>query len=301
MKIDRTLGLVCLVALWVPLAYGSSERFLSSTDPTEKSGVSSSSSLPDAPDAAAIRDASHGSYVKGLRTSLRLGTRPFSAVAIAFTSGLGGLGVDVATPLATKVNLRLSASFLNYSSGVTADGIPLNATVKLRSVGAGVELFPYRSSFHITPGFTMYNGNQGGAVTNIMPGSVFTVDDTAYMSDVADPVHGTFNMNLGYKVAPSLTVGFGNMLRRDSHWSVPVDLGFQYIGQPRLILAMTGSTCDPNGTSCDTIASDPTAQANLTDEQNKINTEISPLRFYPILKIGLSYRFGRNVKLDYWH
>ena len=64
---------------------------------------------------------------------------------------------------------------------------------------------------------------------------------------------------------------------------------------------MTGSTCDTNGTNCDKIANDPDAMQNLADEQAKINDEIAPLRFYPILKIGLSYRFGRNVKRDYWY
>jgi hypothetical protein len=233
-------------------------------------------------------------------THLRLETRPFSAIAIGVTTGIDGIGFDVATPLATKINLRLSGSFLNYNPAVTADNVAVNAAITLRSVGAGVELFPYRSSFHITPGFTFYNGNHAVAVTNIAPGTNFTVNDTEYLSDAADPVHGYFALNLGRKLAPSLTAGFGNMLRTDSHWSVPVDVGFQYVGQPKLTLNMTGSTCDPGGGDCDTIANDPQAIADLAAEQTKINKEIAPLRFYPIVKIGLSYRFGPNHKREYW-
>jgi hypothetical protein len=298
----KTVFLVCLTALSVPSAYASSEGIALNSDPADKlTAISSSSALPDAPDAPLMEAAASSKIRNSLRTTLRLNTRPFSSFAVAFTTGLGGLGVDVATPLATKINLRASASFLNYSPTVTASGIPVDAAIELRSVGAGVELFPYHNSFHITPGVTLFNGSHVAAVANITGGSTFTIDDTDYVSSPADPVHGTFDLSMGRKVAPSLTVGFGNMLRRDSHWSVPVEVGFQYIGQPKLTLAMTGSVCDSGGNGCDTIANDPDAMQNLASEQTKINNEISPLRFYPILKVGLSYRFGRNVKREYWY
>jgi hypothetical protein len=304
MKIGGTPVLVCFAVFSAPFVYASPLYSLPErvdTNPANETvTTSSNSSLPDAPDAAAIAAAS-SSIRNGKLTHLRLETRPFSAIAVGVTTGLGGIGFDVATPLATKINLRLSGSFLNYNPAVTADNVAVNAAITLRSVGAGVELFPYRSSFHITPGLTLYNGNHAAAVTNIAPGSDFTVNDTDYLSDAADPVHGYFDVNLGRKLAPSLTVGFGNMLRTDSHWSVPVDVGFQYVGQPKLTLKMTGSTCDPGGANCDTIANDPEAIADLAAEQAKINKEISPLRFYPIIKVGLSYRFGRNHKREYWY
>ena len=261
----------------------------------------SSSSLPDAPDADRIAQASASKSVRSsLVRSLRLGTTPFSRVAVSVTGGLGGLGVDVATPLATKINLRASTSFLNYNPSITAESIPVNAAIKLRTLGAGVEVFPYHNTFHVTPGFTFYNGNHVNATAYIAGGSTFTANDVDYVSVASDPVRGNFDVSFGRKIAPSLTVGFGNMLRRDSHWSVPVDFGFEYIGQPKLTLHMTGSVCDPDG-DCGPIANDPETLANLSAEQDKVNREIAPLRFYPILKIGLSYRFGHNVKREYWY
>jgi hypothetical protein len=302
MKTNRTAVLVCLSALSAPCVYASERVDFNPSNPSEETvKASSSTSLPNAPDAVEIESAANRAIRNEKLTRLMLETRPFSAIAVSVTAGIGGLGLDFATPLATKINLRLSGSFLNYNPTVTADSVAVNAAITLRSVGAAVDLFPYRSSFHITPGFTFYNGNHAAAVTNFTPGSNFTVNDTEYMSDAADPVHGYFDLNLGRKLAPSLTVGFGNMLRTDSHWSVPVDVGFQYVGQPKLTLNMTGSTCDPGGGNCGTIANDPDAIANLAAEQTKINNEIAPLRFYPIVKIGLSYRFGHNHKREYWY
>jgi len=302
MKIGRPVLLVCLAALSAPSVYAPCEGIAFHSDPAENSNATSSSrTLPDAPDAVLSEDATRRWIHNSLKTTLRLETRPFSSFAVAFTTGLGGLGVDFATPLASKINLRASASFLNYNPTVTASGIPVSAAITLRSVGVGAELFPYRNSFHITPGVTLFNGNHVAALANITGGSTFTIDDTDYVSSPADPVHGTFDLSMGRKVAPSLTVGWGNMLRRDSHWSIPVDVGFQYVGPLKLTLAMTGSVCDSGGNGCGTIANDPDAMQNLADEQTKINNEIAPLRFYPILKVGLSYRFGRNVKREYWH
>jgi len=42
---------------------------------------------------------------------------------------------------------------------------------------------------------------------------------------------------------------------------------------------------------CGPIANDPTAQSNLALEQKRLNDDIAPLRFYPILTTGVSYRF----------
>jgi hypothetical protein len=121
---------------------------------------------------------------------------------------------------------------------------------------------------------------------------MFTINDSDYMSAPSDPVHGTFNVNLGHRFAPSLTMGFGNMLRRDSHWSVPVDFGVEYIGQPRFTLNMQGSVCDSDD-DCTPVQQDAGTMANLAQQQKDIDSDIAPLRFFPILKVGLSYRFGR--------
>jgi hypothetical protein len=316
MKINCTAVAVCLAALSSTSFYaaaqnkidGSYESKSFDTDEVTKASnpdtVGSSSSadgLPDAPSPSLAASLFNGGSTRGLgpNTKLRLKTDPFSAIAIGFTTGVAGFGVDVATPLATKLNLRGSFSFLNYNPRVTEQGFPIDGTIKLRTINAGVEIFPYRGSFHITPGVTMYNGNQAHATTRIPGGQTFTINDTDYVSDPADPVHGTFNVNLGHKLAPSLTMGFGNMLRRDSHWSVPVDIGFEYIGRPRFALNMQGSVCDPTD-GCTPVQQDPSTVANLQQQQLDINNDIAPLRFYPIVKVGLSYRFGRIHEMSNW-
>jgi hypothetical protein len=308
MKIHSVALYMCLVLLATPIAFAASVYSTSGgwTRYVEDRinpdiAMSSSSSLPDAPDAAAIEEVRAGGQPMGFgrNTSLRLHTGPFSQIAIGSTLGVGGLGFQVATSLATKINLRLGASMLNYSPTIIEEGIPISGAVRLRSANVGVDLFPYRGSFHITPGVTLYNGNRMTATTFIAGGQGFTINDTDYTSDLTDPVRGSFDVSLGKRLAPSLTVGFGNMLKRSSNWTVQTDFGVQYVGQPKFTLTMTGSVCDPTD-GCTRIQDDPGTVQNLQQEQVTVNQEIQVLRFYPILSTSVSYRFGHKTSTTYW-
>lgn len=262
---------------------------------------SSISSLPDAPDAAAIEEMHRSSQPIGFgrNTALKLHTEAFSQWALGTSVGIGGLGFQVATSLRTKINLRVGGSLLNYSPTIVEQGIPIDGRVRLRSANLGVDIFPYRSSFHITPGFTAYNGNRMTATTNIVPGSTFTINDTAYQSDPTDPVHGWFDVSLGRRIAPSLTIGWGNMLKRSKNWTMQTDFGIQYVTTPKFTLVMTGSVCTPQD-GCTRIQDDPSTVANLAQQQSDVNNDIQVLRFYPILQTSISYRFGHKTDMGFW-
>ncbi len=85
---------------------------------------------------------------------------------------------------------------LNYSPTIVEEGIPIDGRVRMRSANVGVDLYPYRGSFHITPGVTLYNGNRMTATTSITPGGSFTINDDLYVSELSDPVHGWFDVSL---------------------------------------------------------------------------------------------------------
>src|ERR1019366_8392044 len=97
-------------------------------------------------------------------------TARLSFVAIGTTLGSGGVGFQLATPLMTKINLRAGASMFNYSPTIVEQGIPITGAVRLRSANVGFDVYPYRNSFHITPGVTLFNGNRMTAKTSIAPG-----------------------------------------------------------------------------------------------------------------------------------
>ena len=89
------------------------------------------------------------------------------------------------------------------------------------------------------------------------------------------------------------TIGWGNLVSRKEgkHFSVPFELGVAFQGSPKASLALAGSVCDPTGLNCRSVTSDPTVQSNIVSEQYKINNSMSLFKAYPIISIGLGYKF----------
>jgi hypothetical protein len=216
--------------------------------------------------------------------------RPFAAVGVAVKIGVEGIGFDVATPLARKFNLRGGASFFSYQGSLTEDGIQINPDVRFRKAAASLDYYPFGNGFRVSPGFVFYNGNHATATAMVPGGQTFDLNDTTYTSSAVDPVRGSAVVDFGKKQAPSFTVGWGNIVpRRGGHWSVPFEVGFEYIGKPTLTYNLIGTACSSDG--CGTFTNDAEIQADLKAEQDELNRDIAPLRFYPIVSIGLGYKF----------
>jgi hypothetical protein len=190
------------------------------------------------------------------------------------------------------VNLRGGASFLNISPSIAGDGLTMNRSVSFRSVTTSIDIFPFGGAFRISPGVVLYNGNHLHGSTFVPGGQTFELNDVKYYSSNSAQVTGTMDMIFGNKVAPSLTVGFGNMIphRLGQHWSIPVEVGVEYIGAPSVALTLSGDACQ--GTYCAPVMSDPTTRSNVAAEQQDLNNDVSALRFYPIVSTGLAYKFG---------
>ncbi|MGA7886168.1 MAG: hypothetical protein WCA44_10525 [Acidobacteriaceae bacterium] len=216
---------------------------------------------------------------------------PFSGLAIGVKVGLLGPGVEIATPLARTVNLRGGANYFSYSDTFTSDGITYNATLRFLSGEASVDWFPWAKGFHISGGALVYNGNQITGNASVPGGQTFTLNHVTYESSTTDPVSGTGSLAFR-KAAPKVSFGWGNLLPRSGrHWSIPFELGFAYVGDPKVALNLTGTVCDTSGANCRTIASDPTVQANVTAQQQKLASDANPARFYPILSVGFGFAF----------
>ncbi len=231
------------------------------------------------------------------------GIWPFSTVGIAIKAGIGGAGFDVATPLARKFNLRGGASFFNFEHTFVSDGTNYDASIDLKTAMLAIDWFPFGGAFRLSPIVQLYNGNSMEANLSVPAGQEFSLGNQNSYSSASDPVHGTANFYLGdqggSQVAPGFTMGFGNMIPRRGHWSVPFEMGFVYIQTPQIVLNFQGVSCNTQadaataipGPSCVNIATDPTSQANMQQEQTDINNNLSGFRFFPVLSVGVSYKF----------
>lgn len=279
---------LCVSALFVSTAYASPKSITEGTTDTSSSAVSSSAAPPEAPEP-------RPGWVSAPDAHPTHGMAPFSAVGIDVKVGVGGIGFDVATPLAGRLNLRAGAAFFSYNlTNLTEDGFNINGSIKLQSVNTSVDIYPFGGSFRISPGVTLYNGDNFSGNATVPGGNTITLNDTDYTSSPTNPLVATFttpNNRFGNRVAPSITTGFGNLIPRHGgkHWSVPFEIGMQYITPPKIVLGLTGTACSTDG--CGNVQTDPTTQANIKAQQDIINSDIYNLRFFPILSIGLGYKF----------
>ncbi len=200
-----------------------------------------------------------------------------------------GIGGEVAVGLSQRSNVRFGFNAFSYGQTFDKDGATYKGTLDLRSAQATYDIFPVRW-FHVSPGVLLYNGNKVSAKVSVPGGQTFTLSNTTYLSDAADPVSGTGKLTV-YKATPMVLFGFGNLVARSGHFSASFEVGAAYQGPPRVALNLGGSACDSSGLFCRSIASDPTIQSNIVAEQSKLNKSASPYRFYPVVSFGFGYKF----------
>lgn len=256
--------------------------------------------------ASAASDPGVGSGAPGVASALfgisrapdgKLPTRrssPFSAIGIGVHAGINGVGIDVATPLARKYNLRLGADLFSYSDTFVEEGANIDVKLHLLSGHAAVDWFPFGGSFRISPLVTFANNNRARGTALIPSGSSITLDGSDYISSLTDPLHGSGSVDFR-KTAPGLSAGFGNLVPRSrKHFSFPIEVGFYYVGQPTLKVDFTGSACDPSVSAsigCQSVDTDAGFQKSLTGFRARNNNNLKYATFYPIFSTGIGYTF----------
>jgi hypothetical protein len=213
-----------------------------------------------------------------------------SRVGIGLKISTLGVGIEAAVPVMAKFNVRGGANFFQYKRAITNDGIHYDGQLKFRSAEAHLDWFPF-GAFHVSPGVLFYNGNQLTANASVPGGQTFTLSGTTYESDPSAPVSGTGKLDF-VKVSPSIMVGLGSLIPRSGrHYSFLFEVGGAYQGAPRVALNLAGGVCDTTGTLCRSVASDPTVQANVVAQQQKIRNDIYPYRFFPVVSLGVGFNF----------
>jgi hypothetical protein len=219
---------------------------------------------------------------------------PFSTYGFDLHVGINGGGFDVATPLAQVFNLRIGGDFLSYSDTFEEQGANVTAGLHLASGHGALDWFPFAGSFRVSPLVVFANNNRVRASVIVPPGTSVTLSGSDYNSSATDPLRGSGSIDFR-KTAPGLSLGFGNLIPRSrKHFSFPTELGFFYVGQPKLKVNFTGSACDPTepaSIGCQSVDTDSDFQASLVAFRARNNNNLKYASFYPIFSAGVGYSF----------
>ena len=221
--------------------------------------------------------------------------RPFTRMGYDSHIGIGGIGFDIATPLFRKFNLRSGADFFSYTANFQEQGANIGANLRMRTAHANLDWFPFGGRFRVSPLLVFSNNNRIDATALIPAGSTITLNGQNFISSHSDPLHGAGAIDFR-KVSPGLTLGFGNIVPREhrNHISVPIEVGFYYVGQPRLNLNFSGSACDPAlpaSIGCEAVDKDSGFMQDLAAFTARNNHNLSYASFFPVFSVGLGYSF----------
>jgi hypothetical protein len=215
--------------------------------------------------------------------------KPFRTYAFGFKADTLGLGFEIATPLALRINLRSSFNFFAFNDPFNIDGVDYEARLHLKSSETTLDWFPWNRALHISPGI-LYIKNTLSAPASVAPGQTFVLGSQTFLNSVDDPMTGTSSVIYPHTYAPLLLIGFGNIIPRSiRHLSVPFEFGAAYTGAPQINVALSGTACTTNG--CVNFAGNADAQAYVKQEVHNLNEDLKRYPVFPIVSLGVAYRF----------
>ena len=193
--------------------------------------------------------------------------------AVGAKAGTLGAGVEVTTNIIPLLaNLRIQGNGFRYNTTVTNTNVHYDAKLKLASLGAIADIYPFAGKFRISVG-AYYNANKLTLTGTPSAGS-YTFNGVTYTSAQAGTVTGTMKFN---KFAPYVGIGWGDAVSSGSPIGFNVDLGVLYQGKPKTTLTATGTAA--------------TLTTNIAAEQAQLDSKVKKFKFYPVAAVGISYHF----------
>ena len=175
--------------------------------------------------------------------------------------------------------VRLGYNGYSYSHTATYQSVDYDSKLKLNSVAALADLYPFeKSGFHLTAGFLInsnkltahgkpnINGNQ----------QTFTLNGTDYpVTDVGN-LDGKVTFS---KTSPYLGIGFGKPAGGGSMVQFLFDLGVVFQGKPKLSLSRSGGIAS-------TVIDDA-----VSAQRDKTQSDVNKFQYYPVISFGIAYHF----------
>lgn len=193
---------------------------------------------------------------------------------VSLKAGTMGSGAEFAVGLSELYNIRAGFAYFVYSSDFEEDdfGKVISGKLGLRSISVLGDWHLFRNNFRLSAGLFFCN-NKGSIEAE--PGFELALDDEDYF---VDSFTGGIRFN---NVNPYFGLGYGNMVKRGGPVVFSMDFGVMYHGTPRIFAEATAS--DPRFQQA--------LQRDLDKELDDLRDDLRNLRFYPVINIGLVYRF----------
>lgn len=185
-----------------------------------------------------------------------------------------GLGAEFNYTINSYLAARVDFNRYNYTYTGTKEQVQYDFDLHLKSYSAMLDLHPFAGSFRVTLGYFSNKNDIGAAAT---PQSSYTINGHTYSNTVLSSLSGDISFR---PTVPYFGFGWNTNGTTDTGLGFEFDLGALFQGTPTVKLAATGS-----------ITSNAQFQSDLATEQTKLQGDLNSFKAYPVIGIGLTYRF----------
>jgi opacity protein-like surface antigen len=184
--------------------------------------------------------------------------------------GTEGVGIGYARPLGQNFNVRGEFNGFALSHGFDAGDNHYDAHLKLLHGGLYADVFPMPAlvPFRFTAGVLIGNDHLDGTTEG-------SVDINGVVVNTGESVNAKVKLPT---VRPYLGIGLGHTPVAQKGFSVFADLGVAY-GKPTVDFDVPANIASAAGPE------------NVSAEEQQVRDKVDKYKFYPIVKVGVTYRF----------
>ena len=185
-----------------------------------------------------------------------------------------GFGAEAGVKVLDRAGVRVGLNALSLSVDAEEEGNDYEFDIGLLTQSLLADFYFSRIGFRATAG-VFANRNEVDMTAESQDG--FELGDTVYPPDQVGTVAGGIDFD---DINPYVGLGIDTSFGRDRGLGFVAELGALFQGSPKLTLSADGP-----------IASDPGFQAELESERESIEDDMSAYSVYPVVALGISYRF----------
>jgi hypothetical protein len=209
--------------------------------------------------------------------------RAAPAVALDARVGTTGYGFDVDVGL-NRFSARIGYSGFSFDRQVNQTDVTYDGKLRIRDLSALFDWYAFGGGFRLTLGAV-----GGGGLTVDVTGvpsanQTYTINGNTYSGAQLGSLSG--RLKFGNSISPYVGLGWGNPVGLNHHLHFLFDIGAIYGGTPNVSLVGTcGSAAPPGSPVCTQLQNDVQA------ERQKLQNDLTVVKWYPVVNRGLAYRF----------
>lgn len=224
-----------------------------------------------------------------------LGTSLLLLPALASAGNLGvagklsllGYGVEADYVLTDTLSVRGQFNRYNYDDTFNEEDIDYKGALKLQTFGALLDWHPFGGGFRLSGGGFFADNKLEATGSGV--GS-YEIGDEEYTVTAGQTLQADIDITLADGFKPYLGFGWGHSPANKGGLLLSFDVGVLFQGEPEVDLNVRGTATDKNNNTVD-FSNDPSLQAEVTKERNKLKDDLKDFNLYPVLSFGIGWRF----------